>query len=108
VFLGRSFRDVIEAVDVIAAPTIAILATRIEEELIIRGERKSTHVSTLHNTEPTDLTGLPAASVPCSFSICGLPVGLQIIARPFEVATVLRAAHAFQEGTDWHFRRPDV
>lgn len=105
--LGRSFRDVLATVDVLAMPTISILATRIEDETVsIRGQEKSTHLSMLHNTEPFDLTGLPALSVPCGFSESRLPVGLQIAGRPFDETTLLRVGNAFQNATDWHRRRP--
>jgi aspartyl-tRNA(Asn)/glutamyl-tRNA(Gln) amidotransferase subunit A len=55
---------------------------------------------------PFNLTGQPAISVPCGFDRSGLPIGLQIAGRPFEEATVLRAARAFERETDWHLRRP--
>jgi aspartyl-tRNA(Asn)/glutamyl-tRNA(Gln) amidotransferase subunit A len=44
--------------------------------------------------------------VPCGFSADGLPIGLQLAGRPFEDATVLRAAHAYQQVTEWHERQP--
>jgi aspartyl-tRNA(Asn)/glutamyl-tRNA(Gln) amidotransferase subunit A len=56
---------------------------------------------------PWNLLGLPAAVVPCGFSPEGLPVSLQIVGRPFEDATVLRIARAYERATDWHIRRPD-
>jgi aspartyl-tRNA(Asn)/glutamyl-tRNA(Gln) amidotransferase subunit A len=59
-------------------------------------------------TQPFNLTGQPAASVPCGFDGNGLPVGLQIVGRAFEDATVLRAARAFEEMQPWAERRPDV
>ena len=57
-------------------------------------------------TNPFNLTGLPAISVPCGFTEENLPVGLQIIARPFEEATALRVAYAYEQATPWHARRP--
>jgi len=62
----------------------------------------------LHNTEPFDLTGLPALSVPCGFSQSGLPIGLQIAGRPFAEQMILRVGQAFQTATDWHLRRPPL
>ncbi|MFN8585564.1 MAG: Asp-tRNA(Asn)/Glu-tRNA(Gln) amidotransferase subunit GatA [Dehalococcoidia bacterium] len=56
-------------------------------------------------TLPVNIAGNPGMSVPCGFSE-GLPVGLQLIGRPFEEATLLRAAHAYGTFTDWHLRRP--
>ena len=52
----------------------------------------------LHNTSPFDVTGNPALSVPCGMSD-GLPVGMMLVGRHFDDATVLRAGHAFQSAT---------
>jgi aspartyl-tRNA(Asn)/glutamyl-tRNA(Gln) amidotransferase subunit A len=57
-------------------------------------------------TLPFNQTGYPAASVPCGFDGQGLPIGLQIAGRPWEETTVVRVAHAYQQSTDWHQRRP--
>jgi aspartyl-tRNA(Asn)/glutamyl-tRNA(Gln) amidotransferase subunit A len=54
------------------------------------------------------LAGCPAISIPCGFSKSGLPVGLQITGRPFEDATILRVAHAYEQGTDWHNHHPEL
>lgn len=59
-------------------------------------------------TYPFNLTGQPAASVPCGWSPEGLPVGLQIVGRPMEDGTVLRAAAAFEEARPWQDQRPNV
>lgn len=58
------------------------------------------------NTRPFNYLGLPAVSVPCGVDGRGLPVGLQLAARPFAEGTLLRAADAFQRDTDWHRRVP--
>jgi aspartyl-tRNA(Asn)/glutamyl-tRNA(Gln) amidotransferase subunit A len=55
---------------------------------------------------PFNLTGQPAISIPCGFDGGGLPIGLQIAGRPFEEATVLRIARAFERETAWGTRRP--
>jgi len=57
-------------------------------------------------TNPFNLTGLPAISVPCGFTPDNLPVGLQIAAPPFEESTALRVAYAYEQATPWHERRP--
>jgi Asp-tRNA(Asn)/Glu-tRNA(Gln) amidotransferase A subunit family amidase len=49
---------------------------------------------------------LPACTIPCGFSPDGLPIGLQIIGKPFDEATVLRVAHAYERVTNWHQQRP--
>ena len=53
-----------------------------------------------------NMTGSPALSVPCGFSRAGLPIGMQIVGRPFDEATVLRVGDAYQRLTDWHTRAP--
>jgi aspartyl-tRNA(Asn)/glutamyl-tRNA(Gln) amidotransferase subunit A len=55
-----------------------------------------------------NLTGFPAASVPCGFDSRGLPVGLQIFGRPFEEERVLAFAHGYEQTTEWHRRRPSL
>jgi aspartyl-tRNA(Asn)/glutamyl-tRNA(Gln) amidotransferase subunit A len=57
---------------------------------------------------PFNLTGQPAATVPCGFTSEGLPVGLQIVGRPYADATVLRAAAGFEAIQPWAQRRPPL
>ena len=59
-------------------------------------------------TIPASLAGLPAISLPCGFSAKGLPIGLQLMGRPFEESTILRAAHAYEQATIWHTKRPVI
>lgn len=59
-------------------------------------------------TVGTNLAGLPAISIPCGFSEDGMPIGLHLQAPPLEEETLLRAAHMFQQVTDWHRRRPPL
>ncbi len=59
-------------------------------------------------TAPFNLTGLPALSLPCAFSVQGLPIGLQIVAGPWKEAVLLRAAYAYEQATEWHKRKPDL
>jgi aspartyl-tRNA(Asn)/glutamyl-tRNA(Gln) amidotransferase subunit A len=93
--------------DVLLAPTTAIEATPVgQNEVRIGSETFPVRASLIRFTRPFNLTGHPAASVPCGFTADGLPMGLQIIGRPFDEATVLRVADAYQRLTDWHTRRP--
>jgi aspartyl-tRNA(Asn)/glutamyl-tRNA(Gln) amidotransferase subunit A len=55
---------------------------------------------------PASLAGVPALSVPCGFTVAGLPIGLQVIGRSFDETTILRVAHAYEQATEWHRRRP--
>ena len=55
-----------------------------------------------------NVTGLPALSVPSGLNSEGLPMGVQIVARPFDEATAFRAAHALQSATDFHTAAPPI
>jgi aspartyl-tRNA(Asn)/glutamyl-tRNA(Gln) amidotransferase subunit A len=55
---------------------------------------------------PFNITGNPALSVPVGFSKDGLPLGMQIVGRPFDEAGMYRVAHAYEQATDWHHRHP--
>ena len=59
-------------------------------------------------TIPVNLAGIPAISIPCGFSKDGLPIGLQIMAKPFDEETIFRAAYAFEQATDHHKRKPKL
>jgi aspartyl-tRNA(Asn)/glutamyl-tRNA(Gln) amidotransferase subunit A len=59
-------------------------------------------------TIPADMAGVPAVSVPCGFTASGLPIGLQLIGKSLDEATVLRAAYAYEQATDWHRRHPEL
>jgi aspartyl-tRNA(Asn)/glutamyl-tRNA(Gln) amidotransferase subunit A len=59
-------------------------------------------------TNPFNLTGLPAISVPCGFTQGELPSGLQIVAQPFEESLALRVAYTYEQATEWHKRRPTL
>jgi aspartyl-tRNA(Asn)/glutamyl-tRNA(Gln) amidotransferase subunit A len=55
-----------------------------------------------------NLTGLPALSLPCGYTAEGLPIGLQMVARPWAETHLLQAACAYEEATQWHLRRPVI
>ena len=59
-------------------------------------------------TISVNLAGLPAIALPCGFSREGLPIGLQLIGRAFEEETILRAAHAYEQSTQWHPKKPMI
>jgi aspartyl-tRNA(Asn)/glutamyl-tRNA(Gln) amidotransferase subunit A len=59
-------------------------------------------------TRPFNVLGLPVVALPCGVSADGRPLGLQIVGRPFDEATILRLAYAYEQATDWHQRRPGV
>jgi aspartyl-tRNA(Asn)/glutamyl-tRNA(Gln) amidotransferase subunit A len=74
----------------------------------IDGHPHPVRASLVRYTRPFNVSGHPAASVPCGFTPDGLPIGMQVIGRSFDEATVLRVADAYQRVTDWHTRRPPL
>lgn len=62
----------------------------------------------VHQQSPANVTGQPSVSVPCGFTEEGLPIGMQIIGRPFGDHAVLRMAEAYEAATGWHLRRPAI
>ena len=79
-----------------------------ETHVRIGDRQMSTREAILRLMRPFNLTGLPAISIPCGFTSTGLPIGLQIAGKPFDEATVLRVAHAYEQHTDWHRRQPPI
>jgi aspartyl-tRNA(Asn)/glutamyl-tRNA(Gln) amidotransferase subunit A len=95
--------------DVLLAPTAPITAVRVgEREVTVGTATTDVRSALIRFTRPINFSGHPACSVPCGFSRGGLPIGMQLIGRPFDEATVLRAADAYQRLTDWHTRRPVI
>ena len=94
--------EVFSKVEIIATPTTPITARLIEE-----GDLQVTF-NLIRFTNPLNFLGVPAISVPCGFTGEGLPVGLQLAGRWWDEATVLRAAHTYEQATDWHQRRPPL
>ncbi len=106
IFSG-SLRAVQQRVDAFVLPTLPVPAVPVErmgQDIEIDGITENATAALLRLTMPFNLAGLPTVSCPCGFSTDGLPIGLQVVGKPFEEATVLRIAHAYQQLTDWHRR----
>ncbi len=109
--LLRAFAgDVFSQVDLIALPTIPAALPTLAQTDIDHGPpgTEASFMAVSANTRPFNYLGLPALSVPCGFDGAGLPVGLQLVGRPFAEARVLAAGDAFQRETDWHRRAPEL
>ena len=91
-----------EGVDVIVGPTSPVVAFGLGEKV---DDPLEMYLADLY-TIPANLAGLPGISLPCGFQD-GLPVGFQIMGRPFAEGTVLRVAYAYERSTDHHTGRPD-
>ena len=103
--MSQLFQDV----DLLAGPSEPITAPpTLAAEVSIGESTVGTTGALTQYTRPYNISGTPAISLPCGFSYSGMPIGLQLAGRPFEEATVLRAAHAYEQVTDWHGRRPPV
>ncbi|HEY4706667.1 MAG TPA: Asp-tRNA(Asn)/Glu-tRNA(Gln) amidotransferase subunit GatA [Thermodesulfobacteriota bacterium] len=88
--------------DVIATPTAPTPAFRIGEKV---EDPLTMYLSDIF-TISCNLAGVPGISVPCGFTKGGLPIGLQILGKPLDEETVLRAACSYEQATEWHKRRP--
>jgi aspartyl-tRNA(Asn)/glutamyl-tRNA(Gln) amidotransferase subunit A len=107
--LDREARGLLEQVDLLAGPTEPVTAPELGAAQVPVGEDTLGTVAALTQfTRPYNITGFPAISIPCGFSDSGLPIGLQLAGRPFDEVTVLRAAHAYEQATEWHKRRPPI
>jgi aspartyl-tRNA(Asn)/glutamyl-tRNA(Gln) amidotransferase subunit A len=108
--LTREFiAEVFAKVDVLVTPTIP------EPALSLADAKSGTTDDVVKRmgrfsrlTRPLNALGLPALSVPCGFSSAGLPIGLQIVGRPFEEATILRLGHAYERAAGWATRQPSL
>jgi amidase len=81
-------------------PTIPFPATRIPPADVPREEYVDAALNMQQNTCPFDVTGHPAFTIPCA-RVDGLPIGLMLVGRHFDEATLLRAGQAFAAATDW-------
>ena len=98
----REFAEVLRRVDVLVTPTMTQPAAAFEGYDALAGVLGPSF------TAPFNVTGLPAISVPCGFTGAGLPVGMQIVGKPFDEPTILRAAYAYQQQARWFEKRPPV
>jgi aspartyl-tRNA(Asn)/glutamyl-tRNA(Gln) amidotransferase subunit A len=113
--IAEEFERAFERIDVIVTPVSMPAPTMEEsgrgvtdidgEKVSLRDARGSTWGL---STVPFSVTGHPAISVCCGFSGAGLPVGLQIVGRPFDERTVLRVAAAYEQAAGWHKRQPPL
>jgi aspartyl-tRNA(Asn)/glutamyl-tRNA(Gln) amidotransferase subunit A len=102
--MRRAAPELFARVDLLVTPTVPVLPVPIAEA---RDDDAGTAVFA-RNTRPLNAYGLPAVSVPCGFAGNGLPIGLQIVGPPWGEESVLRLAHAYEQATDWHTRRPTL
>jgi len=102
--IKKDFEEAFKKYDCIITPTSPTPAFKI-------GERTSDPLTMYLSdifTISANLAGIPGVSVPCGFTKANLPIGLQILGRPFDEETILRVAYNYEQATDWHKRRPEL
>jgi amidase len=108
--LYHRVRQFMERYEFLLLPVSQVLPFPVEEEYVreINGIPMTTYLDWMRSCYYITVTGLPAISVPAGFTSSGLPVGLQIVGRPWDDFGVLQLAYAFQEATGFWRRRPEV
>lgn len=102
--IKNDFEKIFEEYDVVIGPTTPTPAFKVGEKINDPLTMYANDILTI----PVNLAGVPGISIPCGFSPEGLPIGLQIIGKHFDERTVFRAAHAFEQATDHHTKRPQI
>ncbi len=102
--IKRDFEEVFRKVDVVVTPTSPTAAFKAGEKTADPLQMYLSDIFTIS----VNLAGVPAISVPCGFTSNTLPIGLQFIGKHFDEESVLRIAHAYEQSTDWHKRKPDL
>ncbi|MBI4599077.1 Asp-tRNA(Asn)/Glu-tRNA(Gln) amidotransferase subunit GatA [Candidatus Uhrbacteria bacterium] len=101
--IRRDFEEAFKDVDAIVTPTSPSVAWKLGEKV---DDPLTMYLSDIY-TISANLAGIPGMSVPCGF-VQNLPVGLQLMGRPFDEATLFRLGMHYQSVTDWHLRRPTL
>ncbi len=105
----KEFAGVWGKADCLLTPTTPIPAPRIgQTQTELGGAVEDVRLAATRYVRAVNLLGLPALSMPCGFSSTGLPLGLQIIGKPFEEALILRIGAALEDATDFHRREPPL
>ncbi len=102
--IRNDFLKAFEEVDLIVSPTSPTAAFKIGEKV---DDPLQMYLSDIY-TISANLASICGISIPCGFTSANLPVGLQLLGRPFGEEQLLRTAHAYEQSTDWHNRRPSV
>ncbi|MCX5590958.1 amidase [Alcaligenes endophyticus] len=108
--LKAEFMDAFRKVDVFICPTLPFTATEVGAMKVVieNGIEEDMLAAIMQFTGVPSLTGLPSLNVPCGFDPDGMPIGMQIIGKPFDEAKLFNVGAAYQEVTDHHRRRPEL
>ena len=102
--IKRDFEKVFNSVDAIVTPTSPTAAFKSGEKTEDPLQMYLSDIFTIS----VNLAGIPAISIPCGFTSNNLPIGLQIIGKHFDEESILKAAYAYEQSTDWHKRKPNL
>jgi len=109
IVLRRFVESIFAECDVLHTPTLALPVPTVAATDVGSGQVMWDVIAQLvHCTAPINYLGVPALAVPAGFTSNGLPASFQLVGRPFAEATLLRAAHAYEQQTDWHERVPQL
>lgn len=100
----KDFTDAFRKVDVIMAPTTPEVAFRFGDKTDDPLKMYLSDILTI----PANIAGIPGISVPCGLNSEGLPIGLQILGKPFDEISVLKTGYTYQLNTEWHNKRPNI
>ena len=108
--IRQAVLEALEEVDVIVLPTSPTGAPLLPTEAGIKSQEDArSRISGVRNfTGAFNVANLPALSIPCGFTGDNLPLSLQLVGKPMSDGLLMRAAHAYQQATDWHWRRPPL
>jgi len=102
--IKRDFDEAFERCDVILTPTSPTAAFRLGEKLDNPLQMYLSDIFTIS----VNLAGIPALSMPCGFTASKLPIGMQLLAAPFQEPRLFQVAHAYEQATDWHRQTPAI
>lgn len=100
----RDFEEAYKKVDLIVTPTSPTTAFKFGEKTENPVQMYLSDICTI----PVNLAGLPALSIPCGFDDKNLPIGVQLIGKPFDEGTLFKAAHAYEQVSIWHQKNPGL
>jgi aspartyl-tRNA(Asn)/glutamyl-tRNA(Gln) amidotransferase subunit A len=102
--IRNEFAAVLKDCDALLSPTSPVPAFKLGEKASNPLAMYLTDIYTIS----VNLAGLPGVSIPCGFTATGLPIGLQLIGRPFQEGDLLAIAHAYEQAHDWHTKHPGL
>ena len=105
----RHFLELFQSIDVLFTPTTPLTAPKIgQATVLLDGQEEDTRLASTRFVRGINVVGFPALSIPCGFDKVGLPIGLQIVGKPFDEVTILRVGAVLEDATDFHRLSPPI